>query len=217
VYESLLAIHEAQVQSVTQQAPGLDAKELLEITFAKGGSSVLADLYLVCEQPSTAEARFAFGYGVVLQLLDDLQDVGDDLATGHETLFTRAARRGSLDDVAGRLAAFLDLVLLRNGRFDRAEHADRVDLIRRNCLALWAGSVAEHPGHFSRRFRRAVERQWPVSFRSYRRLRRRATARWKALFAIERADRRSPDRVPDAGSGSVGFRGDEGLGFLDSI
>jgi hypothetical protein len=155
--------------------------DLLEISFRKGGSSVLTDLYLVTDSPDPAEARFAFGYGVFLQLLDDLQDVEADLAAGHETVFTRAARQGPLDALAGRLARFIEAVLAGNECFQGVEFADRLDLIRRNCLALLVGSVAEHPRRFSRRFRRALERQWPVSFRSQRKLRRRAIARWRGL------------------------------------
>jgi hypothetical protein len=182
VYASLLAIQEGQVRSLEQhRAASLANVDLLEISFRKGGSSVLTDLYLVTDSPDPAEARFAFGYGVFLQLLDDLQDVEADLAAGHETVFTRAARQGPLDALAGRLARFIEAVLAGNECFQGVEFADRLDLIRRNCLALLVGSVAEHPRRFSRRFRRALERQWPVSFRSQRKLRRRAIARWRGL------------------------------------
>jgi hypothetical protein len=184
VYASLLAIHEGQMRSLAQQdGSGLAEADLLDISFRKGGSSVAADLYLVTDVAQPLEERFAFGYGVCLQLLDDLQDVEADLAAGHETLFTRATRQGSLDESAARLGCFLDTVLLRNGCFDGPAFADRLDLIRRNCLALLVGSVAETPNRFSRRFRRDVERQSPVSLRARRRLRRRALVRWSRAQA----------------------------------
>jgi hypothetical protein len=184
VYASLLAIHDGQMRSLAQQGQtGLADADLLDISFRKGGSSVLTDLYLVTDVPQPLEERFAFGYGVFLQLLDDLQDIEADVEAGHETLFTRAARRGPLDEVAGRLACFIDTVLLRNGRFEGPLFTDRVDLIRRNCQALLVGSVAEQPNRFSRRFRRHLTRQWPVSFRGYRRLRRRAHARWRSAHS----------------------------------
>lgn len=182
VYASLLAIHGAQVRSLAQHdGVGLADADLLDISFRKGGSSVLADLHLVADVAQPLEERFAFGYGVCLQLLDDLQDVEADLAAGHETLFTRAAGRGPLDEPAARLARFLDTVLLRNGRFESPSFADRIDLIRRNCLTLLVGSVAENPARFTRRFRRDLERHWPISLRSHRRLRRRAIARWSRV------------------------------------
>ncbi len=93
---------------------------------------MLADLYLVAGRPAEPDRRFAFGYGVFLQLLDDLQDVEADLAAGHQTLFTRAAARGVLDEPAARLARFVDRVLDAEALADE-EAAERRDLVRRNC------------------------------------------------------------------------------------
>ena len=178
VYQSLLAINEAQTTSLRQhgEAPLSDA-ELLAISMAKGGSSVLVDLHLVAAHPTLVEEQFAFAYGVCLQLLDDVQDVEADLAANHQTICTRAAQCGALDEIATRLAHFIDAVLLHSERFADEAYADRIDLIRRNCLALLVGSVAEQPARFSRGFRRRLARSWPVSFRSHRRLHRRARAR----------------------------------------
>jgi hypothetical protein len=181
VYASLLAIHGGQLRSLRQHdGVTMTDAELLSISVEKGGSSVSADLHLVAGQTTPAEERFTFGFGVFLQLLDDLQDVEADRAAAHETVFTRAARRGPLDEAAGRLARFIDAVLA-DARFSGPAFADRIDLIRRNCRALLVSSVAEHPKRFSRSFRRRLARQWPVSFRSQSRLRRRAVTRWRAL------------------------------------
>jgi hypothetical protein len=178
VYESLLAIHGGQVRSLSQQrGPELPEEELVAISFEKGGSSVLADLYLVAGSATAAQERFAFGYGVVLQLLDDLQDVAHDAAAGHETLFTRAARRGHLDGPTARLVNLIDGVLEAD-LFAADAFADRKDLIRRNCRTLLVGAVAEQPSRFTRRFRSTVARQWPIGFRALRRLRRRSARRY---------------------------------------
>jgi hypothetical protein len=178
VHESLLAIHRAQGRSLVQQdEPGLTDDEILAISCEKGGTSVLADLYLVTGRPSPPEESFAFGFGVFLQLLDDLQDVGPDLDAGHQTLFTRAARVGSLDEPTMRLARFIDAVLDGAEAISGPERADRRDLIRRNCRMLLVGAVSEQPARFTRRFRRDLERRWPLSLRAMRRLRRRAEER----------------------------------------
>ncbi len=180
VYESLLAIHGAQSRSLEQQSDArLSDGELLSISFAKGGSSVLSDLHLVADEPSEDQERFAFRYGVFLQLLDDLQDVEDDRAVSHETLFTRAARRGLLDDPVAQLARFIDRVL--ESVRGTTSCADGLDLVRRNCLALLVGSVAQQPRLYSRHFLRRLASQWPVSFRSHRRLHRRALRHWARL------------------------------------
>jgi hypothetical protein len=202
VHARLLAIHEAQSWSLRQHhGEDLADGELLSLTVAKGGSSVLADLHLVTGRPSRREERFAFGYGVFLQLLDDLQDVEQDLAAGHETLFTRAARRGALDQPVARLAAFIDRVLDGHGLFAGPEFEDRKDLVRRNCRALLVGSVAEHERRFTRGFRRGLQRQWPLSFGACRRLRRRAALHW--MRATAHAGPRALESLLDAAIGST--------------
>ena len=181
VYQSLLAIHHGQMRSLDQHdADSLTDGEVMSISIEKGGSSVATDLHLVAPVVESDDERFAFGYGVFLQLLDDLQDVEVDAAARHQTLFTRAAGRGPLDEPTARLARFIDRVLAERP-FDGCDGADRIDLIRRNCLALLVGSVAEHPQRFSRPFRGHLATHWPVSFRAQRRLRRRALRRWSEV------------------------------------
>jgi hypothetical protein len=129
-----------------------------------------------------ADERFAFGYGTFLQLLDDLQDVAADREASHQTIFTRTARRGALDEPAARLGRFIDRVL--DGEpLEGVDAEDRRDLIRRNCRMLLVGAVAEQPRRFSRRFRRTIERQWPFSLGGMRRLRRHAERRLRRAGA----------------------------------
>jgi hypothetical protein len=187
VWESVLAIHRGQIGSLRQHGATLSRAELIEISFAKGGASVLADLYLVAGSASGLEERFAFGYGVFLQLLDDLQDVSSDRVAGHQTLFTHALGRGRLDEETARLARFIDLVLDNEDAFPAAHVGDCMDLIRRNCRSLIVGAIAEQPALFGCPLRREVERQWPLSFAAMRRLRRRATRRFQATAERLRA------------------------------
>jgi len=184
VYASLLAIQKAQSRSLLQQRGGaMSDAELLAVSVEKGGTSVLADLHLVAPEAGPSERCFAFGYGVFLQLLDDLQDVEEDLAVGHDTLFTRTARQGVLlDGLGGQLARYMDAVL-DDERFSGPSWADRVDLIRRNCRALLVGCVAESPRRFSRAFRRGLEAEWPLTLRAQRRLRRRLGRRFSNVLS----------------------------------
>ncbi len=188
VWTSLLAIHAAQGRSLRQQDDNLlGDDELLAITCQKGGTSLIADLYLVAGTASAAEVRFAFGYGVFLQLMDDLQDAEADTRAGHQTLFTRAARRGPLDEPATRLVCLIDRVLDERAPFGGASHEDQRDLIRRNCRALVVGAVAQQPQLFTGGFRRSLERQWPLSLGAQRRLTRRARRRFRdAGRAVQR-------------------------------
>ncbi|PIF06416.1 MAG: hypothetical protein CSA36_01645 [Draconibacterium sp.] len=89
VYHSLYAIHQAQTNSLQL----LDNVELTDadrraIAFEKGGTSVLADGFLVAGQLTQEQQKVLFGYGIYLQLLDDIQDLKEDAASDTDTLFT---------------------------------------------------------------------------------------------------------------------------------
>jgi hypothetical protein len=94
VFDCLLAIYRAQEESIAQVKSDREKIELLRMSCAKGGSSVLADACLARGWLSEDEHRFAFEWGVLLQLGDDLQDVREDMQRGSVTLFSRAAALG---------------------------------------------------------------------------------------------------------------------------
>jgi len=77
---------------------------------------VLADACLAQPWLSPEKAGFAFDWGVLLQLGDDLQDVREDLERGSVTLFTRAVTQGKP----------LDALILQLLHFSR-QVADRMD------------------------------------------------------------------------------------------
>jgi len=109
VFECLLAIHRAQEQSVGQvHSPNPHSEiECLRVSCAKGGSSVLADACLAYGSLTNQESSFAFEWGVLLQLGDDLQDVREDLSRGSMTLFSRTAAAGrALDGLTIQLLRF---------------------------------------------------------------------------------------------------------------
>ncbi len=188
VYESLLAIHHGQIGSLRLQGgdgpPDRDA--ILAAQIEKGGASVLADGYLVRGRLAPEEEDFCFGYGVFLQLLDDLQDAVPDREAGHQTLFSIDAGKRALDPLVSRLWSYMRRVVEAACCCGGAA-ADGKDLILRNCTMLMVSAVADRPELVSRRFRRALERRWPVSFRAMRSLRRFAERRFRrARAAVER-------------------------------
>jgi len=89
VYQSLLAIHQAQILSMEQTNPATTLNRLLEISIFKGGSSVLADAFLVAGDLDTETAFRMYRYGFLLQLTDDLQDFISDLIEGHQSIFVK--------------------------------------------------------------------------------------------------------------------------------
>ncbi|MCK4258932.1 MAG: hypothetical protein KAX49_08140 [Halanaerobiales bacterium] len=113
IYESLLAIHQAQEKSLLQHRGKRSPYEtdILGISFEKGGTSVLADAYLVKGWLSKDEAEFMFGYGVFLQLIDDLQDMMEDLENEHMTVFSQLIHKWPLDHLTNRILHFLEDLL----------------------------------------------------------------------------------------------------------
>ncbi len=115
VYASLLAIHQAQGNSLRQRAspPSLQGPDILKLSFEKGGASVLADGHLAAGSLSREEAQFVFAWGALLQLVDDLQDLRPDRREGSLTIFTQAAGRVPLDELTTRTLCFGQRVMRR--------------------------------------------------------------------------------------------------------
>ncbi len=171
VYLSLRAIHFAQMASLRQQQAGASANEqnIVAITVEKGGTSVLTDGFLVRGWLSEAEADFMFGYGVLLQLMDDLQDLRNDLANRHATIFTRLAANGPLDEVTARLWSFTQTVLWSSDHFPSPEFDPLKTLIQENCKLLLLQSVARNRDFYSGGFADELETCSPFSFAYLRR------------------------------------------------
>ncbi len=170
VYDSLLAIHHGQIRSLRLQGNHGSVGDVLSTQIEKGGTSVLADGYLALGRLDPAEEDFCFGYGVFLQMLDDLQDAESDRVAGHGTLFSLA--EGPADGLVSRLWHYMHCVVDEARGLGSPQFAECRDLILRNCTVLLVGAVAEYPQLVSRRFRRHLERRWPLGLRSMRALRR---------------------------------------------
>ena len=170
VYDSLLAIHQAQEESIAQLTDGEACSQtgILRISCAKGGSSVLADACLVRGRLGEEEARLAFDWGALLQLGDDLQDVREDLDRGSATLFTSAIAEGKpLDALVSRLLNFIDCV---GGELDHfpGGSATLKDLVVMSWRSLVIAAVAHASEFFSPAFLRELERFSPFRFRFLR-------------------------------------------------
>jgi hypothetical protein len=166
VFESLLAIHAAQVESLRQleQCGEFGMQELERITCAKGGTSVLADAFLVRGRLDAEESEFAFLWGVLLQLGDDLQDVREDLARGSDTVFTREARAGRpLDDLVAQLLNLSDQVAARMDALPGGDTTHNA-LLGTSWRSLVLMAVAHAHEHFTAGFLGELESCSPFRF-----------------------------------------------------
>ncbi len=174
VYRALLAIYNAQVRSLLQQRPGgaATAGDVLALSLEKGGASVLADGYLVAGALGAADEDFCFGFGTVLQLADDLQDLAEDARQGHRTLFSAAAGDGRPDDLVLRLESYLGAVLDRAREGASPSRRALCDAIGGGLALMFRESVGKRPRGFSRSFVRRARRSFPVRFSYLKKLRR---------------------------------------------
>ena len=182
VFACLLAIHQAQENSLAQLGSHASDDDLLRMSCAKGGSSVLADGCLARGRLTHAESRFSFDWGVLLQLGDDLQDVREDLARGSVTLFSGAAARGQrLDERVLQLLAFSEHVGSQMRTFPGS--ATFKDLLRMSWRSLILMAVAESHQHFSPGFLAEAERLSPFRF-AFLRERRELLAGRQGLYTL---------------------------------
>jgi hypothetical protein len=202
VFDCLLAIHQAQEQSITQvnTSAACEPDELLRVSCAKGGTSVLADACLARGWLSEEESQFAFEWGVLLQLGDDLQDVHEDLQRGSDTLFSRTAAQGTpLDGLVMQLLNFADRV---GARMDSLPHgfATLRNLLKMSWRSLIVGAVANSHEFFSPQFLQEAERASPFRFTFLRARRERLSSRqglYATLFdAFLQAPQNADDGLP---------------------
>ena len=171
VFDALLAIHRAQELSIAQLKNGLslndspynwptnslDNSELLCISCAKGGTSVLADAVLAQPSLNPEEIRLAFEWGVLLQFGDDLQDVREDLGRGSVTLFTRAIAHGkSLDPLIRQLLHFSQRISERMDRMPNGAPSMK-SLLRMSWRSLILMAVADAQAYCSPAFLAELE------------------------------------------------------------
>jgi hypothetical protein len=185
VFECLLAIHRAQEESIAQlrSCNHFGGDDLLRMSCAKGGSSVLADACLAHGGLSGEESRFSFEWGVLLQLGDDLQDVREDIRRGSVTLFSRAAMLGRpLDGLVIQLLNFSEQV---GARMDDLSNGTGMlkKLLRMSWRSLIVGAVANSHEYFSPGFLDEAERWSPFRFEFLRTRNERLTRR-QGLYAM---------------------------------
>lgn len=189
VFDSLLAIHQAQERSIGQlHSEFLNGEnDYLRLSLAKGGTSVLADACLAKGFLNEAESGFAFAWGVLLQLGDDLQDLQDDVRRGSTTLFAQAAVAGErLDGLATQLFHFSERVGRRLEELPNGTASFKRLLIM-SWRSLITRAIADSHEFFSSGFVEEAERGSPFRFEFLRARSQRLASRqglYGTLFSV---------------------------------
>ncbi len=175
VYQSMLSIFNAQIKSLFQQKGNALPLEIdiLDLSFEKGGTSVLADGFLVSGMLGEKEADFCFGFGAYLQLADDIQDFVVDRENRHHTIFSLAAGKDSLDHLANKLLNFISICV--DAELDGGNQNERAlkDLILKNCSLLILEAIGRNGAYYSKGYARQMERYFPIRFSRLQELRKR--------------------------------------------
>lgn len=91
-------LYHAQMQSREQQGNELDYEEIRQITFNKGGNSVLLCRYYLELSSDTAEDECWYTIGTLIQLTNDLYDIYKDLKDNISTLPNRMTNVYSFEE-----------------------------------------------------------------------------------------------------------------------
>ena len=165
VFESMIAIHQGQTRSVFQfNGTDLTPDDLLDISIEKGGTSVLADGYLVAGDLSEADAVFLFRFGVLLQLIDDLQDIEEDRCRNQRTLAGAFACRKSLHSFTNHLLSFLDVVTGPVEGEQSAESQKFRTLIEQSCRLLIFEAITINKKWYDNLYIDMMQHHSPVHF-----------------------------------------------------
>ncbi|MDD6796154.1 MAG: class 1 isoprenoid biosynthesis enzyme [Clostridiaceae bacterium] len=163
VYESLLEIQEGQILSMKQQHKNIIPyeKNILGISIKKGASSVLVDGNLVRGFLSEKEEDFCLGYGFILQLADDLQDVKEDIKNNHVTIMSQLAKVYAINSIANKLMNFTE-EFFENHICLRGKDVLK-ELIKNNCLMLILFSIINSSEFFTNDYIDQIEEYVPFS------------------------------------------------------
>jgi hypothetical protein len=166
VYESLLSIYSAQVRSLDLVAPGVSPfeRDILGISFEKGGTSVLTDGYLAAGTLTSNQARILFGFGAFTQLMDDLEDIRPDMLEKRASLFSITAPFWKLDSLSNRFFHFGHTVISDLNAFNGPDVPILSELMSTCVDPMLLNTVGQSMEFFSKNFLAQLETHLPFRF-----------------------------------------------------
>ncbi len=182
VYESLYAIQKGQTDSLQMiNANGLSKQQIQNICFEKGGASVLADGYLVAGKLTQQQEQALFGYGVYLQLLDDIQDVKEDSLAFTRTMFSCLPEE-DLGSFVNKTIHFGRAALDEMNCFPGLNNNHFLELMNRSIETMIIESVGLNYSWYEQCFVEKLEKHSPLHFTFVREKRAQSKSQRFALF-----------------------------------
>jgi hypothetical protein len=182
VYDSLYAIQKGQTNSLKLlQMNGLSKSEIQNICFEKGGASVLADGFLVAGNLSAKQQQALFGYGVYLQLLDDIQDVKEDSLAHTKTMFSYLEKQ-SLGEFVNQTIYFGRTVLEEMKCFPGVADGVFLELMKRSIETMIIEAVGLNNTLYTEDYLAELEKFSPLHFEFIREKRTQLKSQRFAIF-----------------------------------
>ena len=182
VYESLYAIQQGQTNSLQLiQSNGISSEKIRAICFEKGGASVLADGYLVAGKLTREQEQALFGYGIYLQLLDDIQDIKEDADAFTKTMFS-CLPDNNLGEFVNKTIHFGRTALEEMRCFKGRQNIDFLDLMNRSIETMIIESVGLNNSWYNNSYLDELEQFSPLHFGFIREKRAQSKSQRFALF-----------------------------------
>lgn len=166
VYKGLLLIHGGQIKSLNQQEEKTIPyeRDILGISLEKGGSSVLADGYLINGELTSVEEEFMFGYGFILQLADDIADVEEDLKNTHMTMASTLAGNYPLDNISNKALNFMKDLINDNEELLVNKGMNFSQLLEDGISSLVIQSIASSEKYYSKAYISEIKSGYALRF-----------------------------------------------------
>lgn len=158
VYESLYLIQFAQTLSLKQHET-ISYSEIEDISVTKGGTSVIADGFLINGNMNTEQIQFCMNFGFALQLVDDIQDQSEDKIKGHHTLASTLHLPNKKQAFVEKSFHFLRDLLEKDSNCNPNIKKFVLD----NCCSLLLSSVLNQKDEYPSAFIKEIEEAMPVS------------------------------------------------------
>ena len=155
--------------------------EIKNICFEKGGSSVLCDGYLVAGKLTSEQEQALFGYGVYLQLLDDIQDIKEDRGADTKTMFSFAGKR-ELGGLVNQTIHFGRVTLEEMKCFPGAANGDFLELMNRSIETMIIESVGINSTCYTENYLHNLESYSPLHFDFIRKKKTESKSQRFAIF-----------------------------------
>lgn len=182
VYESLYAIHKAQTDSLhLLKAEKLNATQVQRICFEKGGTSVLADGYLVAGKLTQMQEQALFAYGIYLQLLDDIQDLKEDAETDTRTMFS-CLKQEDRSAMVNKTIHFGREVIDELRCLNETCNDDFIQLMKQSIEMMMIESVGLNNDWYSSPYSQEMEKHSPLNYAFLRQKRGESKSQRLAVF-----------------------------------